>query len=45
LPAPAADGILPTDFGHTDQLIAQGLSGARTILADEDGVIQLARAA
>lgn len=45
LPAPAADGILPTDFGHTDQLIAEGLSGARTILADEDGVVQLARAA
>jgi NTE family protein len=45
LPAPAADGILPTDFGHTDHLIAEGLRGARMILADENGVVQLARAA
>jgi NTE family protein len=45
LPAPSAEGILPTDFGHTDQLIAQGLRDARMVLADEGQVVQLARAA
>jgi predicted acylesterase/phospholipase RssA len=33
LPAPALEGILPSDFGHTDELIAEGLRGARAMLA------------
>jgi NTE family protein len=29
LPAPDLAGIMPTDFGHADELIAQGLAGSR----------------
>jgi hypothetical protein len=29
LPPPDLAGIMPTDFGHADELIAQGLARAR----------------
>lgn len=45
LPAPALEGILPTDFGHTDELIAEGLREARAMLAGGARVLPLARAA
>jgi NTE family protein len=45
LPAPALEGILPSDFGHTDELIADGLRGARAMLARGGRQLQLARAA
>jgi hypothetical protein len=45
LPAPALEGMLPSDFGHTDELIAEGLRGARAMLAGGDRLLQLARAA
>ncbi|HEY6758112.1 MAG TPA: hypothetical protein VI318_01435, partial [Baekduia sp.] len=32
LPAPALPGLLPTDFGHADELIEQGLRRARGAL-------------
>jgi NTE family protein len=32
LPAPALPGLLPTDFGHADELIEQGLHSARAEL-------------
>jgi NTE family protein len=32
LPAPNLPGLLPTDFGHADELIEQGLHGARGAL-------------
>lgn len=45
MPAPAIDGILPTDFGHTDELIAEGLREARAMLAGGPRLLPLARAA
>jgi NTE family protein len=45
LSAPRLEGIMPTDFGHADELIAQGLSAARTSLARRDRVVQLRPAA
>jgi NTE family protein len=45
LPAPALEGMLPSEFGHTDELIAEGLRGARAMLAGGGRLLQLARAA
>ncbi len=39
------EGIMPTDFSHADELIAEGLSVARTSLARRDRVVQLRPAA
>jgi NTE family protein len=44
LPAPSLAGILPTDFGHADELIQHGLWGARGVLRPSQR-LQLARAA
>jgi len=35
LPPPAVSGILPTDFGHTEELIAEGVRTSRALLAGE----------
>jgi hypothetical protein len=45
LSATRVEGIMPTDFGHADELIADGLSVARTSLARRDQVVQLRPAA
>jgi NTE family protein len=45
LPAPRLDGIMPTDFGHADELIALGLRRARMLLANGHRVARLPRAA
>jgi NTE family protein len=45
LPAPQLDGIMPTDFGHADELITSGLRRARTLLASGHRVARLPRAA
>jgi membrane-bound lytic murein transglycosylase MltF len=45
LPAPRVERIMPTAFGHADELIAGGLSLARTTLARTDRVVPLRRAA
>jgi NTE family protein len=39
------EGVMPTDFGHADELIANGLSVARTSLAEHDRVVHLRSAA
>jgi NTE family protein len=44
LPGPSAD-ILPIDFGHAEELIAEGLVSARRTLMTERGLTALARAA
>jgi NTE family protein len=45
LPAPQLEGIMPTDFGRADDLIAAGLGRARTMLAGTPRVVPLRRAA
>jgi NTE family protein len=45
LPAPRAEGIMPTDFGHAHELIAAGRARARSMLARSGNVVQLRRAA
>ena len=45
LSAPRLEGIMPTDFGRADQLIAQGLRVARAGLAGRDRVVHLRPAA
>jgi NTE family protein len=45
LSATRVEGIMPTDVSHADDLIADGLSVARTILARSDRVVQLRPAA
>jgi NTE family protein len=45
LPAPRVDGIMPTDFGHADELIAMGLRRARVLLARGHRVVPFPRAA
>jgi len=45
LPAPRVDGLMPTDFGHADELIAHGLSAARASLAPRCQVVPLRAAA
>jgi NTE family protein len=44
LPSPAA-GILPTDFGHADELIAECLATARATLLRKRRLVPVARAA
>ncbi len=39
------EGVMPTDFGHADELIANGLSVARTSLTQRDQVVHLRSAA
>ncbi len=39
------EGVMPTDFGRADELIANGLSVARRSLAQRDQVLQLRSAA
>lgn len=45
LPAPQLEGIMPTDFSHADELIAEGLGRARKMLDPSRRVMQLPRAA
>jgi NTE family protein len=45
LTAPRAEGIMPTDFSHAEQLIADGLSAARAALATTAQILPLRRAA
>jgi NTE family protein len=45
IPAPKIDGIMPIDFGHSDELIAAGLRSARGILAQTRHVVPLREAA
>jgi NTE family protein len=45
LSATRVEGIMPTDFGRADQLIADGLSVARARLTRRDRVVQLRSAA
>jgi NTE family protein len=45
LPAPRVEGIMPTDFGHADELIAGGRARARSMLADSRNAVQLQRVA
>ena len=45
LPAPQLAGIMPTDFGRADELIAEGLGRARMTLARSHRIVQLPRAA
>ena len=45
LAATRVEGIMPTDVSHADDLIADGLNVARTILAGDDRVVQLRPAA
>jgi NTE family protein len=43
--ATRVEAIMPTDFGHADELIADGLGVARASLAEHDRVVQLRPAA
>jgi NTE family protein len=45
LPAPELAGILPTDFGHADELIEHGLAGARRVLERPRAPVALRAAA
>jgi NTE family protein len=45
LPAPRVEGIMPTDFGRADELIADGLRVARASLVPRGQVVQLRAAA
>ena len=45
LPAPRLNGIMPTDFGHADELIAHGLASARGTLGQRDRLAPLRLAA
>lgn len=45
LPSPAGIEVLPTDFGHADELIEAGLRGARVALMRARGLVPVARAA
>lgn len=45
LPAPQLEGIMPSDFGHAHDLIAQGLARARSVLPHAGEVVQLPLAA
>jgi NTE family protein len=45
LPAPVLEGILPSDFGHARELIAQGLARTRCVLPRGGEVVQLPLAA
>ena len=45
LSATRAEGIMPTDFGHADELIAEGLNAARRSLARSERVVHLRPAA
>lgn len=45
LSAPQLGGIMPTDFGHADELIDHGLKRTRALLAQRGRVVPLARAA
>ena len=45
LSAPRVEGIMPTDFGRADELIADGLSVTRASLARRDRVVHLRPAA
>ncbi len=44
LPAPQLEGIMPTDFGHAHDLIAEGRALARSLLRGGGEVVQLQRA-
>ena len=45
IPAPHSGGILPTDFGHADELIADGLRSAREAVARPAPLVLRQRAA
>jgi NTE family protein len=45
LTAPQLEGIMPSDFGHAHELIAQGLARARSVLPRGGEVVQLPLAA
>jgi len=45
IPAPSVEGLLPTDFGRADELIANGLGLARRSLAPRCQVVPLRAAA
>ncbi len=45
LPAPAVDGIMPTDFGHAEELVSEGLRRGREVLGRDRKVVPLRQAA
>ena len=45
LPAPEVDGIMPTDFGHAEELVSEGLRRGREVLHRNRRVVPLRQAA
>jgi NTE family protein len=45
LPAPEVDGIMPTDFGHAEELVSEGLRRGREVLRRDRKVVPLRQAA
>jgi NTE family protein len=45
LPAPEVDGIMPTDFGHAEELVSEGLRRGREVLHRDRRVVPLRQAA
>ena len=45
LPAPEVDGIMPTDFGHAEELVSEGLRRGREVLRRDRRVVPLRQAA
>lgn len=45
LPAPEVDGIMPTDFGHAEELVSEGLRRGREVLGRDRKVVPLRQAA
>ncbi len=45
LPAPEVGGIMPTDFGHAEELVSEGLRRARDVLGRDRSVVRLRQAA
>ena len=45
LPAPEVDGIMPTDFGHAEELVSEGLRRGREVLHRDRKIVPLRQAA
>ena len=45
LPAPAVGRIMPTDFGHAEELVSEGLRRGRELLGGDRSVVPLRQAA
>ena len=45
LPAPEVDGIMPTDFGHAEELVSEGLRRGREVLRRDRKIVPLRQAA